>query len=80
MKHNPFMHIIGCALPLLLIFILPSLGVSENALFFIFIILMFFCHLGMMGGHHHGGDDQDENSDGHEHEEEGKHKGHHGCH
>tara|TARA_R110001599_G_C12275834_1_gene662338 strand:+ start:10255 stop:10434 length:180 start_codon:yes stop_codon:yes gene_type:complete len=43
--------IIGCVLPLLLIFILPLFGVDSGVTLFIFIILMFGCHLLMMGGH-----------------------------
>ena len=49
-KHNIRM-IIGCVLPLLLIFILPLFGVGSGVTLFIFIILMFGCHLLMMGGH-----------------------------
>ena len=43
----------GCALPLLLIFLLPLFGVSEGITLFIFIVLMFGCHLFMMKGHGH---------------------------
>jgi len=43
--------IIGCLLPLLLIFILPLFGVGSGVTLFIFILLMFGCHLMMMGGH-----------------------------
>lgn len=53
-KHIIWM-IIGCTLPLLLIFFAPVLGLGENVSLFIFIIAMFACHL-MMPIHHHGGD------------------------
>jgi hypothetical protein len=43
--------VIGCVLPLLLIFLLPLFGVSEGISLFVFIVLMFGCHLVMMGGH-----------------------------
>lgn len=45
--------IIGCVLPLLLLFVLPALGVSDDVTLFIFIVLMFGCHLFMMRGHGH---------------------------
>jgi hypothetical protein len=50
MNHNLRM-LIGCLLPLLLIFALPLFGVGKDASLFVFIILMFGCHLMMMGGH-----------------------------
>jgi uncharacterized membrane protein len=53
-KNHSLWMIIGCALPLLLIFVLPFFGISGGGSLFIFIILMFACHLFMMGGH--GGD------------------------
>lgn len=49
-KHNILM-IIGCTLPLFLIFILPLFGISGNISILIFIGLMFGCHLMMMGRH-----------------------------
>ena len=50
MKH--FLHmLIGCGLPILLIFVLPLFGVSEGVTLTIFIMLMFGCHLLMMSGH-----------------------------
>ena len=51
--------IIGCVVPLLLIFILPAFGVSSQVALVIFIVLMFACHF-LMLGHHRGGDDQNE--------------------
>lgn len=50
MNHNLRM-LIGCLLPLLLIFILPLFGVGQGVTLFIFMILMLGCHLMMMGGH-----------------------------
>ena len=77
MKNHGLWMIIGCTLPLLLIFILPALGVRGGFSLFIFIVLMFACHLFMMGGHHGQGS-------GHGHEEgdaDGSEKeGRHGCH
>ena len=50
MKH--FLHmLIGCGLPMLLIFVLPLFGVSEGVTLTIFIVLMLGCHLMMMRGH-----------------------------
>ena len=53
--------LVGCALPLLLIFLLPVFGISGNVSVFIFVLVMFFCHLLIPmnhGGHRH----QDKNS------------------
>lgn len=47
--------LLGCLLPLLLVFVLPLLGITSGVTLFIVIILMFGCHLLIMGGHaHHG--------------------------
>jgi uncharacterized membrane protein YesL len=43
MKHV-IMMLIGCVLPFLLIFILPALGVSNDLMLVIFIVLC-SCHL-----------------------------------
>lgn len=51
--------IIGCTLPLLLIFLAPALGLSGDTSLLIFVIAMFACHLLMPM--HHG-------SHGHRHE------------
>ena len=52
MKNHGLWMVIGCGLPLLLIFILPALGVRNSLSLLIFIALMFGCHLLMMRGHH----------------------------
>lgn len=57
-------HVLGCAIPLLVIFLLPLFGVDSGIVLFIFVVLMFGCHLGMMRGHKHG----DANNKGHAHE------------
>lgn len=42
MKH--FLHmLIGCGLPILLIFVLPLFGVTEGVTLAVFIVLMFSC-------------------------------------
>ncbi len=46
--------LIGCVLPFLLIFMLPLFGVGEGVSMFVFVVLMFSCHLFMMRGHQHG--------------------------
>ena len=47
-----FLHmLIGCGLPMLLIFVLPLFGVGEGVTLTIFIVMMFGCHLLMMRGH-----------------------------
>ena len=45
--------IIGCGLPLLLIFFAPALGIGTGTSLFIFILAMFACHL-LMPMHGHG--------------------------
>jgi hypothetical protein len=56
-KHNIWM-IIGCALPLLLIFFLPLFGAGRENLLFVFLILCFGMHLLMMTGHKRDGGDE----------------------
>lgn len=51
MKKHIIWMIIGCGLPLLLIFFAPALGIRGDLSLFIFIIIMFACHL-MMPMHH----------------------------
>lgn len=57
MKHLLIM-LLGCGLPILLIFLLPALGVGEGWTLAIFLVLMLFCHLlhfklHATGSHHH---------------------------
>lgn len=70
MKGHWIWMVIGCGLPLLLIFFAPALGITGNDWLFAFIILMFVFHLIMphgghgRGGHAHGGHGRPgENSD-----------------
>ena len=52
---NHLVHmLVGCVLPFLLIFLLPLFGVGEGVTMFVFVVLMFGCHLFMMRGHGHG--------------------------
>lgn len=51
MRRHDLWMIIGCTVPLLLIFLLPLFGVRGNFGIFVFIILMFACHLLMHGQH-----------------------------
>lgn len=51
MNHSLRM-LLGCLLPWTLIFILPLFGIDQGVTFFIFLGLMFACHLLMLGGHH----------------------------
>ncbi|MFQ5445995.1 MAG: hypothetical protein ACE5FF_03610 [Saprospiraceae bacterium] len=59
-KHLLWM-LIGCTIPLLLIFIAPALGLGGNTGLLIFIAAMFACHLFMPHGHggHRGHDEHD---------------------
>jgi hypothetical protein len=71
MKNHHIWMIIGCVLPVLLIFFLPLFGAGVGELLFSFLILCFGAHLLMMGWlrKHENGDD-----------ESGKGGGHHGSH
>lgn len=62
MKHG-LLHILGCIVPISLIFILPALGVSSGVTYTVFIALMFACHFFMMGGHSRGAHDQGSESE-----------------
>lgn len=46
--------LLGCTLPLLLIFLLPLFGLGQGVALFVALLLMFACHLLMMGDHHRG--------------------------
>ena len=65
--------IIGCTVPLMLIFLLPLFGITGNNTFLIFIVLMFCCHLMMMGKHGHNhqhsntNQDKNDNNELHQH-------------
>ena len=50
MKRHDIWMVIGCVLPLLLIFLLPRVGLGGGTSLFIFILILFVCHLLMMGG------------------------------
>lgn len=71
MKHNPIWMIVGCLLPLWLIFVLPLVGIKGNYIFLIFFIAMFACHFLMMGkhgGHQHGQGQEHQPGQGNQHE------------
>lgn len=76
--------ILGCVLPLLLIFLLPAFGVRGNNVFLFFILAMFACHFLMMGSHGHEHKDESENKDEDKlkenHEGHEKKGGQHGSH
>ena len=59
MNHG-FRHLLGCLLPIILLFLLPVFGISSGTTFTIAIVLMFACHLFMMGGHDHDGPEEGE--------------------
>lgn len=50
MSHSIKM-LLGCLLPLALLFVLPILGVDEGIVMFAAIALMFACHLFMIRDH-----------------------------
>ncbi|MAM70665.1 MAG: hypothetical protein CMP91_05920 [Gammaproteobacteria bacterium] len=65
MGNHSLKMLIGCLVPLALIFILPVFGVGQGVTLFIFIILMFGCHLMMMSGHGHNEDNEESNHEPH---------------
>lgn len=66
MKQHGWWMVLGCVLPLVLIFVAPLLGIEGNWSLFLFISLMFFCHVGMMGHHgKHGDHDVEKEDDSH---------------
>tara|TARA_R110000868_G_scaffold83058_4_gene234677 strand:+ start:1021 stop:1290 length:270 start_codon:yes stop_codon:yes gene_type:complete len=87
MKKNHWIWmVIGCGLPLLLIFFAPALGITGYNGLFAFIILMFAIHLFMPhgshghGGHNHSQDEQKEHEHGKKTPKTAPkedHKGHH---
>jgi len=68
MKHT-ILHLLGCLVPLLVIFLLPLFGVDSGISLLLFIVLMFGCHLFMMRGHGHSDrtDDSSHGGDSHAH-------------
>lgn len=54
MKKHIIWMIVGCTVPLLLIFFAPMLGLGSGASLFIFVIATFACHL-LMPMHQDGG-------------------------
>ncbi|QEG35801.1 hypothetical protein [Bythopirellula goksoeyrii] len=51
MNHTMRM-LLGCIIPLLLLFLLPLFGLGEGVSLYVAIVLMFACHLFMVGGDH----------------------------
>ena len=58
MNKHIFWMIMGCTVPLLLIFLLPVFGITGNYSFLIFIVAMFAFHL-LMPVHHGGNEGHD---------------------
>jgi hypothetical protein len=59
-KHTLWM-ILGCVVPILLIFLAPAFGLGGNLPLFILILAMFAFHL-LMPMHHNGNGHQDHES------------------
>lgn len=66
MKHSA-LHLLGCALPLLAIFLLPLFGLGGGVSLLLVIVLLFACHLFMMLGHGHEQSDHAIGEQHHEH-------------
>ncbi|MEY8021351.1 hypothetical protein AB8P51_11000 [Muriicola sp. SD30] len=85
MKSHWIWMVIGCGLPLLLIFFAPALGITGYNGLFAFIILMFVVHLFIphgshgRGGHNHGGHSDKKHGESKEEVlDDGDKKGHEG--
>jgi hypothetical protein len=50
-RNHMFWMIIGCTVPLLLIFLAPAFGLGGNSSLLLFVIAMFTVHLLMPHGH-----------------------------
>lgn len=59
MKHQ-WMMILGCVLPLVLIFALPAMRISGPIIVGIIVLLMFACHLMMIFGHEEQSHEEEE--------------------
>jgi hypothetical protein len=59
------MILMGCALPLLLIFLLPSIDLGSGWVLVLAISAMFACHLMHFGMHKHGEKGNYEHEHGH---------------
>jgi len=71
MRKQMIWMIIGCSIPLLLIFFAPALGLSSSWALFIFIVAMFACHLLMP---HHVGNGHNHNKENSETKKENSHE------
>lgn len=84
MKSHWIWMVIGCGLPLLLIFFAPALGITGYNGLFAFIIVMFVLHLFMphgshgRSGHNHAGHSAKKYGEGKEEVLDGDKKGHEG--
>ena len=58
MKSHVIWMLIGCVLPLLLIFILPLVGITGGTSLFLLMVVVFGAHLLMMRGHGRGHDER----------------------
>lgn len=59
------MMLIGCILPLLIIFLLPAMGIEGRWIIWLALALMVGCHLMHMGGHKHGNDNNQDHEQDH---------------
>lgn len=63
-KNHTLWMMLACAIPLLIIFLLPVFRIKSDYIVFIAIVLMFGAHLFMMGGHRHDHDEEQEDKKG----------------
>ncbi len=74
MRNQNWWMVAACLVPLLLIFLAPTVGFQGSNSVFLAVVVMFLCHFMMMGsGHKH--------DEEHDQDNKGTKKGeHHGCH
>lgn len=59
MDKHTFWMIIGCGIPLLLLFFAPLLELNSSITILLFVITMFACHILMIGHHRKGSGHRD---------------------
>jgi hypothetical protein len=69
MKKHTLWMVLGCGIPLLFVFLAPTLGINGGSSLFIFITLMFAIHLFMPMHHHdkHNNEDSNQTKDKKDH-------------
>jgi len=62
-KKHIIIMVLGCVLPLLLLFFAPALGINNNLSFFLFLVAMLGFHL-LFPMHHHNSNNSKSKNNG----------------